>query len=164
MSMSDKNQFFYEMHAATQLARTHFDRRATKLGLTRAQWRALKAIARRPGLSQAELANTLDMEPIPVGRVIDRLEKAGFVERRADPGDRRRWRLHLMPKAHAVVGEMEVIAAGLRDDALRGVKSADLAALMRVLAQLKQNLAALESAPGEDIAGKNVPNRKRGKS
>ena len=76
---------------------------------------------RHEGLSQTELAEYLDMEPIPVGRVIDRLEKTGFVERRADPADRRRWRLYLTPKAHAVVDEMEVIAGGLRDDALRGI-------------------------------------------
>jgi DNA-binding MarR family transcriptional regulator len=82
-----------------------------------------------------------------VGRVIDRLERTGYVERRADPGDRRRWQLHLTAKAHAVVDEMEVIAAGLRGDALRGIDRADFDTLLRVLAQLKQNLVALDSAP-----------------
>jgi DNA-binding MarR family transcriptional regulator len=90
------------------------------------------------------------MEPIPVGRVIDRLEKTGFVERRADPADRRRWRLYLTPKAHAVVGEMETIASELRSDALRDVDPADLDALMRVLAQIKENLAALDAQAAEE--------------
>jgi DNA-binding MarR family transcriptional regulator len=163
MNQSDKTQLFYELHGVTQLVRKHFDRRATRLELTRAQWRALKSIGRLEGLSQAELAEYLDMEPIPVGRVIDRLEKADFVERRADPGDRRRWRLYLKPKSHAVLEEMDVIANGLRDDALRGVKRADIDTVMRVLAQLKQNLSAFEGVADEDTTNKTT-NKTRGTS
>jgi len=92
MNTPAENSLFYMLHDATRQLRKHFDRRATRLELTRAQWRALKATSRQEGLSQTELAEYLDMEPIPVGRVIDRLEKTGFVERRSDPADRRRWR------------------------------------------------------------------------
>jgi DNA-binding MarR family transcriptional regulator len=145
-----ENSLFYLLHDATRQLRKHFDRRATRLELTRAQWRALKATSRQEGLSQAELADYLDMEAIPVGRVIDRLEKTGFVERRSDPADRRRWRLYLTPKAHAVVDEMEDIARGLREDALQGVERDDLDALMRVLGQIKENLAALDAQPVEE--------------
>ena len=150
MNTPAENSLFYMLHDATRQLRKHFDRRATRLELTRAQWRALKATSRQEGLSQTELADYLDMEPIPVGRVIDRLEKTGFVERRADPTDRRRWRLYLTPKAHAVVGEMEDIATGLREDALRGVERDDLDALMRVLGRIKENLVALEAQPVEE--------------
>ena len=150
MIKTTDNTFAYLLHDVTRLMRKHFDRRATRLQLTRAQWRALKVIRREEGLSQSELADYLDMEPIPVGRVVDRLEKTGFVERRADPADRRRWRLHLAPKAHAIVDEMEVIGAGLREEALRVVKSADFDALLRVLAQIKDNLVALDGAPNEE--------------
>ena len=62
-----------------------FDRRSAHLGLTRVQWRALKRIHQNQGISQAELADLLDMEPIAVGRVVDRLQKSGFIERRSDP-------------------------------------------------------------------------------
>jgi MarR family transcriptional regulator, transcriptional regulator for hemolysin len=150
MNQSADNTFFYMLHDVTRQIRKHFDRRATRLELTRAQWRALKATSRHEGLSQSELAEYLDMEAIPVGRVIDRLEKTGFVERRADPADRRRWRLYLTPKAHAVVDEMEVIAGELRDDSLRGVERDDLDALMRVLNRIKENLAALEASSEEE--------------
>jgi DNA-binding MarR family transcriptional regulator len=150
MNPTANNSLFYTLHDATRQLRKHFDRRATRLELTRAQWRALKATSRQEGLSQTELAELLDMEPIPVGRVIDRLEKTGFVERRADPADRRRWRLYLTPKAHAVVGEMETIASELRNDALRDVDPGDLDALMRVLAQIKENLAALDAQATEE--------------
>jgi DNA-binding MarR family transcriptional regulator len=150
MNQAAENSLFYLLHDATRQIRKHFDRRATRLELTRAQWRALKATRRQEGLSQSELAEYLDMEAIPVGRVIDRLEKTGFVERRADPGDRRRWRLYLMPKAHAVVDEMEVIAGELRDDALRGIPRADIDTVMRTLTQLKENLAALDAAAEQE--------------
>ncbi|HEY6940165.1 MarR family winged helix-turn-helix transcriptional regulator [Dokdonella sp.] len=150
MITTTDNTFAYLLHDVTRLMRKHFDRRATRLELTRAQWRALKVIRRHEGLSQTELADYLDMEPIPVGRVVDRLEKTGFVERRADPADRRRWRLHLTSKAHAIVDEMEVIGAGLREDALRGVTRADFDALVRVLGQLKDNLNALDDGATDD--------------
>jgi len=150
MNKSAENNLGYLLHDVTRHLRKHFDRRATRLELTRAQWRALKSIRRHEGLSQTELAEYLDMEPIPVGRVIDRLEKTGFVERRADPGDRRRWLLYLQPRAHAVVDEMEAIGGGLWDDALRGIDAADLATLLRVLAQIKDNLAALDVAADQE--------------
>lgn len=152
MIQATDSTFAYLMQDVTRQMRTLFDRRATKFGLTRAQWRALKTIRRNEGLSQAELADRLDMEPIPVGRVIDRLEKAGYVERRADPADRRRWRLHLTAKAHAIVAEMEVIASELRNEALRGIRRDDFETLLRVLAQLKDNLIALDGATNEEGA------------
>ena len=150
MNQSPDNTLFYMLHDVTRQIRKHFDRRATRLELTRAQWRALKVTSRHEGLSQSELAEHLDMEAIPVGRVIDRLEKTGFVERRADPADRRRWRLYLTPKAHAIVGEMEVIADELRDDALRGIERNDLDMLMGVLNQIKENLATLDAPQDEE--------------
>jgi len=152
MTKAIDSTFAYLMQDVTRHLRTHFDRRAVSFKLTRAQWRALKTIRRQEGLSQTELADFLDMQPIPVGRVIDRLEKTGYVERRADPGDRRRWRLYLTPKAHAVVAEMEVIAKGLRDDALRDIAREDFETLLRVLAQIKDNLVALDGAPNDERA------------
>ena len=146
MIQTQDSTFAYLMQDVTRQMRTLFDRRATRFALTRAQWRALKTIRRHEGLSQTELADFLDMQPIPVGRVIDRLEKTGYIERRADPGDRRRWRLHLTAKAHAVVDEMEVIAAGLRNEALHGIAPDDFDTLLRVLGQIKNNLVAINAA------------------
>ena len=140
------NSFAYTLHDVTCLFRKHFDRRAIRFDLTRAQWRALKSIRRREGLSQTELAEFLEMEPIAVGRVLDRLAAAGFVERRADPKDRRRWCLHLTAKAHAVTDDMEVLGAELRYEALAGVSQADFEAFERVLTKIRANLAAIESS------------------
>ncbi|MGA9341294.1 MAG: MarR family transcriptional regulator [Rhodanobacteraceae bacterium] len=146
MDQSENISFGYLLNDVTRQFRKHFDRRATRLGLTRAQWRALKAIAHQQGLSQKALAEYLEMEPIPIGRVLDRLVHAGFVERRADPRDRRCWRLHLTAKAHAVVDDMEVIAEQLRSEALAGIKRGDMDQFMRVLTRIKTNLSTLDSA------------------
>ena len=89
MTQSDKTQLFYELHGVTQLVRKHFDRRATRLELTRAQWRALKSIGRFEGLSQTELAKRARVENQTMSRTIERLEREGFVTRAPDAGDRR---------------------------------------------------------------------------
>lgn len=140
----DKANFGYAVADLTRLFRRVFDRRSAQLGLTRAQWRALSRIERSQGLTQSELAEDLDLEPIAVGRVVDRLEAAGFLERRADPEDRRCWRLYLAPKSAEVMGEMKQIAAQLRGEVLDGVDAAEYATTMRVLAQVKDTLNQLD--------------------
>ena len=99
MPKTEDISFGYLLNDITLLFRKHFDRRAVKFGLTRAQWRATKMLYHREGLRQTELAEFLEMEPIAVGRVIDRLQAAGFVERRPDPKDRRAWRLYTTAQA-----------------------------------------------------------------
>ena len=123
-----------------------FDRRAAHLGLTRVQWRALKRIHQSEGITQSELADLLDMEPIAVGRVIDRLQKAAFVERRSDPDDRRVWRLHLLPQSDAVMHDIEAVATSVREDCLAGIDPDELATAMKVLGQVRENLSLLDRA------------------
>jgi MarR family transcriptional regulator for hemolysin len=143
---TDKTAFGFLVNDVTRMLRKQFDRRAVRFELTRAQWRALKRISYSEGLRQAELAEQLEMEPIAIGRVIDRLENAGFVERRADPNDRRAWRLHLTARAHGVVDDMEAISNELFRDAQKGISAADLKAVMATLGVMKQNLIALDEA------------------
>jgi len=138
------------MSDITRLMRKHFDRRATAFGLTRAQWRALQWLNTKPGMYQSELAEQLEMEPIAIGRVIDRLEAAGFVERRADPSDRRRWQLILTARARAVLDDMRKISLGLRKDATKGVSAAELKHITAVLEQIKENLSALDDPDSGD--------------
>ncbi len=123
-----------------------FDRRVAHLDLTRAQWRTLKRLAHTEGVTQVELAEQLDMEPIAVGRVIDRLQKAGFVERRADPADRRVWRLYLLPQSAQVTGEVEGVSRTLRREAMAGISAAELAATLDVLDRVRGNLTQLDRA------------------
>jgi MarR family transcriptional regulator, transcriptional regulator for hemolysin len=145
MSEAANQSFGFLISDVTRLLRKHFDRRAVELGMTRAQWRALKAIDHRPGISQADLAEILEMEAIAVGRVIDRLQQAGFVERRPDPEDRRRWRLHPSSSRRDVLDHLDVIAQGLRKDALRGISDAEVRTVCRLLGKVKDNLQALDA-------------------
>ncbi|HEY7872490.1 MAG TPA: MarR family transcriptional regulator [Rudaea sp.] len=146
MKPAEKISFGVLVTDVTRLMRKHFDRRAVRFNLTRAQWRALKRLHRGEGMRQNELAEQLEMEPIAIGRVIDRLQKAGFVERRADPADRRAWRLYLMPRAHGVVGDMEQISTELFRKAQRGISAADMKAMMGMLTRMKDNLNALDES------------------
>lgn len=91
-----------------RMIRTEADRRARAHGMSRAQWVMLARLDRQPGLSQKELAELLEVEPITVARLADRLEARGLLERRPDPADRRVWRLHLLPSAQTVLDELSV--------------------------------------------------------
>ena len=133
----------FEIAETAHALRREFDRRAAPLGVTRAQWRTLAWIAREPGMRQVELANHLDIEPITVCRIVDRLEESGLVERRRDPADRRAWQLFLTPKAEPMVAELRAIAAGLASDAFDGLSGANCDAVRNALATVRANLSAL---------------------
>jgi DNA-binding MarR family transcriptional regulator len=151
---TDRGAFGYAVTDVTRLLRRVFDRRALHLGLTRAQWRALHRIERVPGLSQTQLAEDLDLEPIAVGRVIDRLERAGFIERRADPEDRRRWNLYPAPKSAEVMTGMRRVANALHEDLLAGIDDADLETTLAVLGRIKETLTELDQAGREPARAK----------
>jgi MarR family transcriptional regulator for hemolysin len=166
MPKTEDISFGYLLNDITLLFRKHFDRRAVKFGLTRAQWRATKMLYHREGLRQTELAEFLEMEPIAVGRVIDRLQAAGFVERRPDPKDRRAWRLYTTAQASGVIDDMERIARELRRECTGGISYEEMMQAMDVLTRLKENLQALDVAetpmgPGEENDA-SVPLQKEG--
>lgn len=123
-----------------RLMRTAFDRRVRRLGLTRAQWLVLTRLHRRPGASQSELADMMEVEKASAGRMIDRLETKGWVERRAKDDDRRVKRIYLTPEAERVHKRIWRIAEATVDDALASLSAQDSAELMRLLAQVKKNL------------------------
>jgi len=148
MARTEDVSFGYLLSDVTLLFRKHFDRRAVKFGLTRAQWRATKVLYHREGLRQTELAEFLEMEPIAVGRVIDRLQAAGFVERRPDPKDRRAWRLYVTEQARVIVDDMEIIARDLRKDVTRGIGYDELKQALEVISRIKDNLQALDQGDG----------------
>ncbi|MDQ6647784.1 MAG: MarR family transcriptional regulator [Pseudomonadota bacterium] len=143
--------FGYLLSDVTLLFRKHFDRRAVKFGMTRAQWRATKMLYHREGLRQTELAEFLEMEPIAVGRVIDRLQAAGFVDRRPDPKDRRAWRLYTTEQAKVIVADMELIARDLRKDVTRGIAHDELQQALAVIGKIKGNLLALEQVDSGSV-------------
>lgn len=132
--------FGFLLHDISRLLRKKFDQRASGLGLTRAQWRVLQRISRQEGINQSALAEVLEVENITLGRHIDRLEEAGWVERRRDPADRRAWLLFLKEKVDPMMQEMKVISEELLDDAFAGFSDADVSDLVEKLDRIKENL------------------------
>ena len=126
-----------------RLLRTVFDRRVRRLGLTRAQWLVLTRLHRRPGASQSELADMMEVEKASAGRMIDRLETKGWVERRAQEGDRRVNRIYLTPEAERVHKRLWRIAEVTVDDALAGLSGEEAAQLTQLLARVKGSLVAV---------------------
>lgn len=120
--------------------RTRFDQRARAKGMTRAQWMILAMLDRRPGLSQNELASSLEVEPISVGRLIDRLEGRGLVERRPDRADRRVRRLHLLPEARPFLAEIETQRELLSAEILDGLDQDTRSQLVECMLRIKSNL------------------------
>jgi len=141
------------LNDVARLMRTRFDQRARALGMTRAQWVILARLARQPGLSQNEMAAICEVEPITVGRLIDRLEMRGMVERRADPTDRRIRRLHLLPAAQPVLDEISRYREEQTDVILCGVDDAAREGLVDALLQIKNNLATDAAYAPQLVAG-----------
>jgi DNA-binding MarR family transcriptional regulator len=133
--------FAFEVGETARLMRRDFDRRASALGATRAQWRVLVRLARQSGVHQVELAEALDVEPITLCRMIDRLEEAGLVERRRDEDDRRAWNLHLTAKAGSIIEELGVLGDDFHRDALAGISLEDRKRALAVLARVRANLS-----------------------
>ncbi|MGH7041365.1 MAG: MarR family winged helix-turn-helix transcriptional regulator, partial [Acetobacteraceae bacterium] len=131
-----------------RLLRVDADKRARGQGMTRAQWAILIWLERQAGLSQKELAELLEVEPITVARLIDRLEARGMVERRPDPRDRRIWRLHLLSPAAAVLREIARQRTDISAMLVAGLDPAVLQTMQDTLVTMKANLmAARHSEP-----------------
>jgi len=128
------------LHDVARMMRTRFDQRARARGMTRAQWVILARLSRQPGISQNEMATICEVEPITVGRLIDRLETRGFVERRPDPDDRRVRRLHLLPAAQPILDEIASYRDDLNAEVFSGVSEREKSHFVDSLLHIKGNL------------------------
>jgi len=142
---ADMENFAFEVAETARLIRREANKRAAVLGATKAQWRVLARLHRTgDGIRQIELADALDVEPITLCRMIDRLEEAGLVERRRDDNDRRAWRIHLTEAATPVLARLEAMGTQFNADILAGIAEADREAARRVLARVRHNLDRIE--------------------
>lgn len=145
------------LHDSARLLRKRFEQRARAhgLSLTRAQWSVLAHLNRQEGLNQSALADVMDVEPITLARLLDKLEQLGLVERRADPRDRRAWLLYPLPAARPFLDEMRELGAATREEALRGLSPAQREQLIQMLQVIKTNLTdrsgAAEDAPALEL-------------
>lgn len=135
------------LHEVSRLTRRRFNARLQPSGLTQEQWRALAHIARREGIGQAALADILEIQPITLTRVIDRLAGAGLVERRPNPNDRRAVQLFLTAQATPLIEHIAEHAAAVHREALADLPPAARETLIDILQAMKRNLARAEDAP-----------------
>ena len=136
--MSDSVGFM--ISDVSRLMRRRFDERARLIGVTRTQWRTLTTLKRHEGINQGGMAELLEVEPITLSRMIDRLEEANLVERRPDPADRRAWQIFLTPKALPILDQLRALAEDMVEAALYGLDEAQRTQLMASLATIRTNL------------------------
>jgi MarR family transcriptional regulator for hemolysin len=144
MKDSPYQAFGFLLHDTARRLRWNFERRALQVGLTRAQWSVLFQLKRQDGLKQQELAQLLDVTAITVGRLIDRLEAAGWIIRCDDPEDRRAKRIFLTEKVTPVLEQMAELSFDTREEALAGLDDAARRRLMESLQHIRDNLALAE--------------------
>jgi DNA-binding MarR family transcriptional regulator len=132
--------FGFALNDVARLLRKRFDQRVRGLGLSRAQWQLLAQLQRHEGINQSGLAELLELEPITVGRLIDRMEEAGWVERRADPADRRARLVFMTERARPVLARLRAVGEALRGEALAGLDAAERNALLHALGRIRANL------------------------
>lgn len=140
--VSEADELVFLVEEVPRKLRRLFDASTVKFGLTRTQWRALAYVFRAPGLTQTELAKCLELERASVGHVIDQLETAEYVERRAVEANRRVWTLHLLPKAIEILPLLRSEADAIYARLLTGVPTEEVANVKRLLARMSANLEA----------------------
>jgi MarR family transcriptional regulator, transcriptional regulator for hemolysin len=137
----------FVLNDVARLMRKRFEHlaRATSLGLTRAQAAVLANLARQEGINQVSLAQILELEPITLARLLDRLQAAGLIERRADPKDRRAHLLYLTESAYPLLDRIFALAAEVREEALVEIPEPNRNLLLDMLIEMKANLIEREA-------------------
>lgn len=150
MKRNERIRIGFLIHDVSRLRRTAFDQRMKPLGITRSQWWVLTGASRHgeAGITQTELAKVLDLGKVALGGLIDRLEERGFVQRRADPQDRRINRVYLTAKGNAVLEKMHKVGIEMNTKIMSGISLEQQHQLSEMLHVMKANLVAMDVVPG----------------
>lgn len=153
MSLDLKRQLIAQLVESSRLLRNYIDHRAKSRGTTRAQWIVLFRLRQQEGLSQVDLADVLELQPISLVRLLDRLVEHGLLERRHDPKDRRANRLFLTASGRQLVDDLDSLRDEIGKDVLRDLPDDAIKTSLSALREIKDRIKAL-SAPSEHIAAK----------
>jgi MarR family transcriptional regulator for hemolysin len=146
-------EFAFLVHDVARLMKTYADQKVRQYGMTRAQWVVLARLERFEGLKQSELADILDIQPISLTRLLDRLCANGLIERRPDPDDRRANRLYLTPAAKPVVESLDRLGRELMAEVLEGIDDDTVTLMLGQLGVAKDNLRkAIQQSAGSEPA------------
>ncbi|AJA10494.1 hypothetical protein SKP52_18120 [Sphingopyxis fribergensis] len=129
------------LNDTARLFRRSFNARTRDSGITALQWRLISYLKRHEGIRQGPLAELIEVEPITLSRMVDRLVEAELVERRADPADRRAWQLYLTPRASEQLNGMRPIADALTAEAVEGLSAAEIDQLTNLVERVRANLS-----------------------
>lgn len=129
------------LNDTARLFRRAFNARARGSGITALQWRLVTYLIRHDGIRQGPLAELIEVEPITLSRMVDRLVESGLVERRADPTDRRAWLLHLTPRARAMIQSKSHLVEQLTEEATEGLSAAERDQLIALVERVRANLS-----------------------
>ncbi|HEU4660058.1 MAG TPA: MarR family transcriptional regulator [Pseudolabrys sp.] len=139
-TLSANREFAFRIMDVARLLRTYADQRARHFGMTRAQWAVLVRLDRSEGLKQSELAEILDLQPITLTRLLDRLNANGLIERRPDPNDRRANRLYLTPAARPLLDRLDALGTEMMDTVLEGITPQSVVRMLDELDAIRENL------------------------
>jgi MarR family transcriptional regulator for hemolysin len=148
---SQNRELLFLISDVGRLLRTYADQKARLLGMTRAQWAVLLRLERREGLKQSDLAEALDIQPITLTRLVDRLCDNGLIERRADPNDRRAKLLYLTPAARPLLDRIADRVEELSTIVLDGVEPGRIDLMLSQLGLARENLKRAINAPNEPV-------------
>ncbi len=143
-SKDDQDAFGFLIHDVARLLRRNFNRRVQTFGLTQEQCRVILHLSRNEGIQQVDLAELLEIRPITLARLLDKLQENQLIERRLNPDDRRAFRLYLTRDAHAVLEKILSLGAATRADANRKISRTDLERMFSILSRVKVNLIDAE--------------------
>ena len=142
--------FLFTLGELQRLMRLYADKQAARYGITRAQWAVLAKVERTEGLKQTELAELMEMQPITLTRLIDKLVENDWIERRGDQTDRRVNRLYLRKSARPLLGKLNGLRSEITATALDGINPSDAHRLLAQLESIKENIRnAIQSPPAE---------------
>ena len=151
---SPQREFAFLVNDVGRLLRTYADQQARQFGMTRAQWAVLARLEYAEGLKQSELAELLDLQPITLTRLVDRLCANGLIERRADPADRRAKRLYLTAQARPLMNRLADLGESMMSRVLEGFDAAKIEHMTADLSGVRDNLRAATSRKSDRLAMK----------
>lgn len=152
--VESSSEIGFLLHDVARLQRKRFEHHARGIGLTRSQWHVLAYLSRNEGINQTGLADLLEVEPITLSRIVDRLAEAGLVDRTCDPSDRRVRCLRLTEAARPKLQQLRELSEMTRRETLHGVTDGDRERLVGTLLAMRSNLSGAGEARGSEGTGK----------
>ena len=148
-----RRELVFQLVETSRLLRTHVEQRARQHGTTRAQWGVMSRLRRQEGLKQAALAEQMDLQPISLARLLDRLQSQNLIERREDPSDRRAYRLFLTPEGRALVDDLDSVRTEIAQDVLGETDEEAILSALGTLAAIREQIRARSDDKAPASAG-----------